>query len=180
MNTWKFLLLTLCLFTLSSLSFGQSSADKNVAELTCDDSAKKVVWRWLRSQEWFDDFGKCSERLETNQITMGVSKGLVVRGFGSGMCGATGNCLTWILINHGARPKIIINVTAIKRIEIKRTKDKRSPLLLFKYNMSIGEHYVSTFRFRNNRLTFLRCQNEFVDTDGNRSISKVSSKHCRE
>ena len=165
------------LLLFSVFSFGQSKATKSKSISTCHDPAKAVVWQWLMRQDYFDDFGKCSERLETETINLGTSKGFIVRGLGAGLCGATGNCPTWILLKNGAQLKIILNLTAIKTFEIKQPNKKHQPLFLFRYRMGASDHYLSTFRFTGKGFTLLRCQSEYYDIDGKRHISKASRKY---
>ena len=175
----KSLFLTMAfLLLLSVVAFGQSSATKSKSVSTCDHPAKVAVWRWLLRQDWFEDFGKCSERLDMETIKLGPAKGVIVRGYGDGLCGATGNCPTWVLLNRRNKFRIILNVTGIKTVETKQSGKKNQPLVLFRHHMAINEHYLSTFRFTREKFTLVRCQIEVYATDGKRHISKAPSKYC--
>lgn len=166
------------LLLFSGTSFGQSKATKSKSVSTCNHLAKVAVWRWLIRQDWFEDFGKCSERLDTETIKLGATNGIIVRGYGAGLCGATGNCPMWILLNSRNKFRIILNVTGIKTVETKLSARKNQPLLLFRHHMAANEHYLSTFRFTGEKFTLIRCQLEVYDTDGKQHISMAPRKYC--
>jgi hypothetical protein len=166
-----------CVLSLSVFSFGQSKANKNMAALSCQDSAKAVVWRSLRQKNGADEFGTCKEQLRTKVIKLGNREGYFVR-FRPGLCGVTGNCQSWVLLKDRNRLKIILSLEALEKIEMKRTRNNNQPLLMFRYHMSASEYYLSTFRFTGRSLDFIRCQLETYNIDRKHHTSKVSKEYC--
>lgn len=175
----KIILVTLIALAVSySTVFSQISIKKG-SVLSCHDQAKAVVWQSLTKQAWFSDFGTCSDRLRTREIKSGNTKILVVSGYGPGLCGATGNCATWVVTRRQKRCKIILDAgSVIQTVDVRRRGLNLYPDLAFRGRMGASDHYLGTFRYDGNRYRLTQCTYEVYDTYGKRSITKAARKFC--
>lgn len=154
--------------------FGQTAH----AQSKCNEPIRRVIWKTL-DKDILSGPWDCRKALETQNISSGKLKAVLVRGYGVPFCGATGNCSTWLLSRRNNKWRMILNAgSVIKDFEIKPRRSTKYPDLLFRGRMGAGDHYMGLYRFDGIRYKLRSCNYEVYDTYGRRSVTRASRDYC--
>ena len=152
MTIKAFILVSVIILVGSTALFGQSAVKKAHSVQTCHDGAKAIVWGWLQNREWFSDFGSCAERLESKPLQLGKTRGFIINGLGSGLCGATGNCPTWVVASYSKRWRIILDAGSVSRtVDVGKKGKSNYPDLSFRGRMGAGDHYLGKYKYNGDK-----------------------------
>jgi hypothetical protein len=175
MTATRLILLIIFLSTVPTFAFTQSRALPK-----CGDPIRSVVWQEVRKIDSFSSKWNCNDRLGLDSFRFGNSKGFIVRTLGTPLCGATGNCPTWVVATVGRRYRIVLNAgSVIKTVNIDYRRADRFPTLSFRGKIGASDHYLGKFRFDGNRYRLVSCVYETYTTDGKRHLTKASMEYCR-
>ena len=109
------------------------------------------------------------------------SPALVVQGFGSCMCGATGNCPFWLL-SLRKRPTLLLKTDGIQTFAIQKSRtNARFDLVLGRHD-SATEEDLQQYRFDGTRYRLSGCATiEWADRFGNRvNPPRITPHRCRQ
>lgn len=148
------------------------------AQSACGERIRNVIWRTL-DKDILSGPWDCRKVMELKPIQLGPKKGFVVSGYGPPLCGATGNCSTWVVVINTGRPRLILDAgSVIERVEVTKRPRFQYPDLSFRGRMGIAEHYIGRYRFDGRRYRLIQCLNEVYSTDGKRSVVKAKRGFC--
>lgn len=145
----------------------------------CGGPVRSVVWNAALKDVYDIAHLSCKERLELVRFRFGNSNAYIVNGLGSGFCGATGNCPTWVVARVGGRYRIVLFAGSVIRTVEFNYAGNKIPLLGFRGRMGISEHYIGRYRFSGNKYRLVSCLNETVSTDGKISLVKADRAFCQ-
>ena len=148
------------------------------AQSVCREPLRKVVWKSLdqdlRSGPW-----NCANVLDAKPIKLGKLKAFIIRGHGQPLCGATGNCSTWIVARIGqSYQKLLYAGSVIEHYDVHRLSTTDTPELTFWGRMGASDHYLGTYRFNGRKYLLKKCIYRFVNTDGKISLNKADNSFC--
>jgi hypothetical protein len=178
----KFYLFGLLVLLSAASGFGQTRSYITTRHLVqpCNDKVRVSVWREIAAYESFTSDWNCKDKLRAEGISLGKSKGFIVSGYGSGLCGATGNCPTWVVAKRGEKYRIVLRLlSAIMHVDIKHRGTNNYPDLGFRGRMGLSDHYLGSFRFDGSRYRLRSCFHEVYSIDGEKSLTKAGAQYCR-
>jgi len=107
-------------------------------------------------------------RVKRVVLTADGVKGLVVQGYSSCMCGATGNCPIWI-IGEGSAPQLLLHRDGVQNFAVEETHSSDLFDLVFGSHYSAMESYLQRFQFDGSKYRRTGCATlEWSDPVGNR------------
>lgn len=167
------------LFTLITI-FGAAAYGQNKATPShCTGDARGTIWPFIQKFEMFSSNWKCDEKLVLTSFKAGISRAFIVRGNGSGICGATGNCPTWIVGRVSGHPKVILKAGSITDwYEFNYLKGKSYPELGLRYRMGAGDLYYAKYIYDRNKYRLISCSSETYGTDGIRKLARLPLRAC--
>jgi len=149
------------------------------AQSKCDDPLRMTIWRTL-DKDLLSGPWDCRKVLQIKSIQLGSSEGLIVRGYGPPLCGATGDCSTWIVQQRAKRFRVLLDAgSVIETIDIKKRRRGQYPDLIFRHRMGASDRYVERYRFDGRRYRLTSCVYESYSTDGKRTVKKEAKRMCQ-
>jgi hypothetical protein len=146
----------------------------------------------LNTREFITDFIKekrinnCSELFELEkEIDLnndGVKEQIIrAKNTSKGMflCGATGNCSTWILRRKNNSYQIILDAGSIEDIEIKDEITNGYKDLVTRGNSGAMNHYLGTFKFIGKKYQARKCVEEVTMAGGDKYFVRRNVSDCQ-
>lgn len=169
---WRIMFFGILVLGFNLFVFGQSSR--------CNDRLRIPVWRVVEKFDSFSADWNCKEKLEVTSFRFGNSRAYVISGSGSGLCGATGNCPTWVVTNVAGQFRIILSQeSATRAVGFRYRSTEGFPDLEFRHRMGAGDFYLGHFRFRGVKYRLFSCSYVVYDTYGKRTVTKAGSDYCQ-
>lgn len=148
------------------------------AQQKCTDPVKEVVWHSVKSIVSGGDWD-CRNVLSSRRLSFGNRTGFIVSGIGMPLCGATGNCSTWVVGLLGKRYQVLIDAgSVIENVDVLKGRAGH-PDLVFRGRMGAGEFYRGTFTFRRGKYSLSNCVHEYNGVrPGKLTLSKAPLAYC--
>ena len=179
MRSRTFILSLFLLPALITIFSNADAAQKRNTSGTCNSEAKAAVWPKVRKFESFSSSWKCDEKLLLTSFKVGNSRASLVRGHGEGICGATGNCPTWVVSRFAGRPKIILDAGSITDwYEFNYRKGRPYPDLALRYRMGASDLIYRKYTFDGSNYRLASCFSETYGTDGIRRLTRSHARLC--
>ncbi|HEX8195277.1 MAG TPA: hypothetical protein VF571_03620 [Pyrinomonadaceae bacterium] len=153
-----------------------------LSSLKQDKNSSQFITNFIKEKQ----ISNCSELFEIEKemdLNNDGAKEQIIRAKntakGMFLCGATGNCSTWILKRKSNSYEIILDAGSIENLEIKNETTNGYKDLATRGNSGSMNHYLGTFKFNGRKYQARKCVEEVTIADGNKYFVSKNVSDCQ-